>query len=349
LPTSLAPVSFVRVTRGESMKRLILTTDGSGAGGIGAAGLADFVVTLGRRLVWGPPLSRAQVDAFFAARTTLEEGFHWQDYTPAWRLQKSGGWNLGLIEFCANYDSIELWVDPDPNAQLNLIWLLDFLHAHESLAARMNFVQAEFKIGGRAPEELAKWQPPRVAITGDHLDAASSAWRAWCSPTPQAWFNLLAKDLSILPQLRSSVLELLEELPGRVTGVSATEMRMLEIISKGNAGPRDVQPGHKQSNKRRVFDYWEVGELLDGLAHCPAPAVAGLAKEPFTLEMHDDLKRHQRYTRSKLSLTALGEAILAGTGDFSRHNPIHRWWGGTGLTNDRLWRWDAADRTLVAP
>ena len=39
-------------------------------------------------------------------------------------------------------------------------------------------------------------------------------------------------------------------------------------------------------------------------------------------------------SESRLSLTALGKAILAGTEDFSRHNPIHRWWGGTQLTND---------------
>ena len=48
-------------------------------------------------------------------------------------------------------------------------------------------------------------------------------------------------------------------------------------------------------------------------------------------------------------LTALGSAVLAGSGDFSRHNPIHRWWGGTELTNDRLWRWDPANHVLIAP
>jgi hypothetical protein len=85
-----------------------------------------------------------------------------------------------------------------------------------------------------------------------------------------------------------------------------------------------------------VFGYWEVGALLDGLAHCPAPPVVGLDEGPFTLEMHDDRNRHERYQRSKLKLTALGEAILAGAEDFSRHNPIHRWWGGTELTNARL-------------
>jgi len=67
------------------------------------------------------------------------------------------------------------------------------------------------------------------------------------------------------------------------------------------------------------------------------------------MEIHDDRNRLERYERSKLKLTALGEAILAQAGDFSRHNPIHRWWGGTELTNDRLWRWDPANRALIAP
>ncbi|WP_283848772.1 hypothetical protein [Bradyrhizobium brasilense] len=35
--------------------------------------------------------------------------------------------------------------------------------------------------------------------------------------------------------------------------------------------------------------------------------------------------------------------------DFSQYNTIHRWWGGTELTNERLWRWDAESRALVAP
>jgi len=60
--------------------------------------------------------------------------------------------------------------------------------------------------------------------------------------------------------------------------------------------------------------------------------VAGLEEGPFTEEMHADESRQARYKQSKLSLTALGEAVLARTEDFSRHNPIHRWWGGTELT-----------------
>ena len=55
---------------------------------------------------------------------------------------------------------------------------------------------------------------------------------------------------------------------------------------------------------------------------------------------------HEAYLRSRLSLTEFGKAVVAHKEDFSRHNPIDRWWGGTQLTNDHLWRWNP---TLMKP
>jgi hypothetical protein len=86
--------------------------------------------------------------------------------------------------------------------------------------------------------------------------------------------------------------------------------------------------------------------LLDGLAFGPKPAVAGLDDELRTLPRENYRGRQQAYQRSELSLTEFGEAVVAHKEDFSRHNPIDRWWGGTRLTNDRLWRWSPV---LCAP
>lgn len=331
------------------MTRLILTTDQSAAGGLKAAGLADIAITLARRVVWGPLPSEAQLEAFFAARTTQEQGLHWQDYTPSWRLEKSGAKYLGFIEFCAACESVELWIDPEPNAQLTLIWLLDYLRPHEKIVSKLTLVQADFVIGSLEPEELAKRRPPAVKVVKDHLETAGAAWRAYRAPTPQDWFDLLARGLNVLPRLRQAVVELLEELPMRTSGLGSTEMRMLELISPGGTHPFDVFPGHEKPNKRRVFGYWEVGALLDGLVRCPVPAVSGLEEGPFTLAMVENHRHRKRYEQSRLSLTPLGKAVLAQSDDFSRHNPVDRWWGGTELTNDRLWRWDAANQALVAP
>ena len=97
--------------------------------------------------------------------------------------------------------------------QLTLVWLLDYLRHHARPSSKLTLVQADVQIGNCAPEELAGWRLPAVRILNDHFDAASMAWRAYRQPTPQDWFDLLGEDLTVLPQLRQSVLELLEELP----------------------------------------------------------------------------------------------------------------------------------------
>lgn len=89
----------------------------------------------------------------------------------------------------------------------------------------------------------------------------------------------------------------------------------------------------------RIFAQWQMGYLLDGLAFGPMPAVAGLDDELRTIEKDNHALRDEAYRRSELSLTEFGKAIVAYKEDFSRHNPIDRWWGGTRLTNENLWRW----------
>jgi hypothetical protein len=321
------------------MTRLILTADSSSAGCVVSAGLADLAVAIELRMVWGPPRSDAELAAFLAARTGQEPGSHWLDSVPPRRLQKFDLSDLGLIEACERCEMVELWMDTEPNAQLVLIWLLDYL-GPRAKALRMILRHVDASLGSAEPARLAKSKFMGVAITDDHLEIASLAWQAYRAPTPHAWFDLLSRDLSILPQLRRCVLEMLEELPGRATGLGASELRILELIAAGYEHPFHVFPNFKQRFQRRVFDYWEAGALIERLALAPMPAVSGLAESPFTLAMHDERERYERYKESRLSLTALGKAILAGTEDFSRHNPIDRWWGGTRLTNDRLWRWD---------
>ena len=327
------------------MTRLILTTDDSGAASLRKAGLVDIVVPIGFRFVWGRLPSDAELAASLVSR--FPDGWLWNLCRT--HFGNIGENEIGLIDLCQRADTIELWIDPDPNAQLTLIWLLDHLRHHRQIALKSTLVQAEQRISNHPPEELAKWRLPAIKITNHHLELAGAAWQAYRATTPRDWFDLLGTDLSVLPQLRQTVLELLEELPMDSTALGATEMRMLELISAGNAHPFDVFPGNRKPNRRWVFGYWEVGGLLDGLADCPAPAVSGLDGGPFTPEVHNDRSRFERYKGSELKLTVLGEAILARTEDFGRHNPIHRWWGGTELVNDRLWRWDPASRRLIAP
>jgi hypothetical protein len=248
-----------------------------------------------------------------------------------------------LAEFCEQYETVELWFDIDPNAQLQLIWLLDYFRSYPEIVARLKLRLVDREMIGL--EGFGKWRPPAVDVTEQELATASAAWLAYRAATPEGCFDLLAKDLSALPLLKPALIDLLKELPSNSTGLGATEMRMLELIARGYSLTNALF--HlRDLRQTRIFSEWQHGYLLDGLAHGPRPAVAGLDDELRTLSRENLRDRLDAYHRSRLSLTEFGRAVVAHREDFSRHNPIDRWWGGTRLTNDHLWRWNPV---LVAP
>lgn len=257
---------------------------------------------------------------------------------------------LGLVWFCEAYgvDLIELWFDPEPNSQLLLIWILDYLRSHPSMAERLRLRLVDFDLLGADIAELRDRPVREFDVADSDLEAARIAWEAYRAPTPELCFGLLGRNFPRLPFLRRAMEELLAELPSPITGLGATEARLLELIAKGHNRTKELfQPGGLLET--RVFDQWELGPLLEGLASGPMPAIAGLDPKLATLAPHDARGRNAAYRRSRLSLTEFGQAVLAGREDFRRHNPIRRWWGGTLLTNERLWRWDRETRLLVAP
>jgi hypothetical protein len=321
------------------MKRLILTS--SSGSGLARSGLAELVISSSFHFEWGPLPSPEKLAAYFAARSAnLGPGDHWSDWGIRWPKGIKDRKDLPLADFCERYDMIELWFDPAPSDQLQLVCLLDYLSSCSSLVRKLRrrLVASDLMI--ESGEDLAASEPHiHVArITAREFETAKLAWSAYRAATPEACVDLVHQDLSALLMLRPALLDLLAELPSPSTGLGATEMRFLEMLAGGFANTNALF--HLRSLRRTfVFGETELGRLLDGLALGPKPAVAGLDDELRTIDRENHRDRHAAYLRSRLSLTEFGEAVLAGKEDFSRHNPIDRWWGGTHLTNDRLWRY----------
>ena len=250
-----------------------------------------------------------------------------------------------MLEFCRRCETIELWFDPNPDDQLHLVWLLDYFSSHPAIVDRLGLRLVDYDFNTASEEELGRWNMPVVDVTKDELETANATWQAYRATTPEACFELLARNLSALPLLRPAICDLLEELPSGATGLGATEMRMLELIARGY--DRTNALFHLRGLRQtRVYSESELRYLLDGLAHGPVPAVAGL-DDALRANSQENLQdRHSAYLRSRLSLTEFGKAVVAHKEDFSRHNPSDRWWGGTHLTNDCLWRWNP---TLTKP
>ncbi|MBH5388680.1 hypothetical protein [Bradyrhizobium diversitatis] len=330
------------------MKRVILTS--SSGVGLAHADRADMVVPFIYRFASGPLPTADHLSSYLASRW-WSNGMHWSDcvgvrQSPLLRRQDRAG---ALLWVCETYgvDLIELWFDPEPNSQLQLIWLLDYLRSEPSITEKLRLRRVDFDLRGADPSELRHRDVRQVDIVESDLGIASMAWEAYRAPTPELCAGLLDRPLGKLSFLKPAMEDLLAELPSPATGLGATETRLLERIAGGHSRTDELfRPGALAT---RVFDPWELGALLEGLAFGPAPAIAGLDGKLATLDPDNARSRNAAFRRSRLSLTEFGEAVLAGREDFRGPNPIKRWWGGTLLTSERLWRWDGERQSLIAP
>ena len=319
---------------------LVLATGESACGHLKHAKIGTRHEVLHPTLVWGP---LPQANSYFAAReeTVLADG-HW--FQPK-LLNPSHRWP-GLSELVEQHDRTELWIDPDPNSQLTLLFLLDYLCDDNALLEKMRLHQSPVRLGERPAEESAISVPPLRPIDPKDAALASQVWRAYAAPTPEAILPLLRTDLSPFPFLHGALLALLEELPGVEDGLGTTQRSLLHMLAQGVETPHDLFSGLIRTKKPPTFGYWQIGAILDDLCRCREPAISGLDEGPFTLEMHDDPERFRRHRESRLALSDFGRALLGRQADFAKNNKIERWWGGTALRNDALWRWDR-DRCVV--
>ena len=335
------------------MNRLVLTSDDSGAGHVKQSGIGDQVLCLHAldSLVHGPVPPARDAATFFCDRDAIHDadphlrGRQWEwhradEALSAWR---------GIVAACEAHDRVEFWIDPDPNDQLHLIRSLVWLTESPRIVAKLCLVHLDDRLGERSADDVRTMQPAFSKVGTAEFELANVAWDAYRQPTPEAWFTLLSIEHPVLPFLHRTVLRLLDELPAVETALGATERRLLEQIGDGQGRVGRLLTWSAQQDPARVFGYWDVGLLLCELAACGSPPFTGLDGTAFDDPMHQDPDRHRRFSHSELVLTDLGRALVERRDDLARHNAIHRWWGGTLLTNASLWRWEAERRRLVRP
>ena len=100
------------------MTRLILTSSDSAGGCLLRAGVGDIVIPFGIRFVWGELPSDEKLEAMLGPGSL--------DHFPQHRLGEFHLKGMGAFDLCERCDSVELWFDPAPNAQLMLVhfWIV---------------------------------------------------------------------------------------------------------------------------------------------------------------------------------------------------------------------------------
>lgn len=218
-----------------------------------------------------------------------------------------------------------LWCEADAYDQLFLIRVLAGL---EQVPNDLNLIESNgvpgverfIGIGQLAPEVLAWLWPQRRKVDASMLALAREAWRAYCAPSPLAWATLAQERHTALPLLAPALLRQLEELPGLADGLSLTERLTLQILR--DSGPRPFG---------KVFaELMAVREPLPFLGDMMFHALLRpLIDSPHPL-IHET-ERERQWTRRTLSLTALGQQVLAGEVYGFDLIDSERWVGGVHL------------------
>ena len=247
---------------------------------------------------------------------------------------------------------VVLWFEHDLYDQLQLIDALALLHAHAGETAPELIVIGAFPgkpsfagLGELSASELETLWPDRRPASPAVLEAATEAWAAVREPKPAALAEWATRDSAELPFLAPALRRLLEELPAPADGLSGIERRALEALAAGaQTPPAAFVAAQRLEEAPFLGDAWFY-RALSALGQGSSRLVE--ADDGASLPPPPPLGDSHLFARLRLRLTPIGERVLRGEADRVEILGIDRWIGGTHVTTDSTWRWDAAALKLV--
>jgi hypothetical protein len=244
------------------------------------------------------------------------------------------------------YDRIELWFEHDLYDQLQIIQLLNFF-AEEGRSEGLLLVQADDYLGMQSPDALKALQPTARAVTAEQLTLAGKAWAAFTADRPEQIAALAFGKQTALPYLAPAFRRLLQELPAVNSGLSLTEERCLGALARGPLSAGALFGVTQQQEDARFLGDLPFFQRLDGLCFGTTPLLQGLPLRMREMMTSVDENAYRAFATAPLTLTDAGRAALEGRFDHAQANGIARWFGGTYLKNEKLWRRDSTGQPVL--
>jgi hypothetical protein len=237
------------------------------------------------------------------------------------------------------YDEIVLWFGSNCTlCQLSLAQLLSWFDEQNIRPPALSWVSQHG--GVLTPEQTQKAHANRRRVERSQLKEASHMWRAFCSSSPNALERQVKSGRPSLPGGTKAIERMLQEYPGRRSGLSRLERKLLRVI----------RTGHEVQAAAVVGSVLKTETVADSLlfdmlrAFVTAPHTLLRYAVPFTGNV-----KSYKFNGAKLALTDNGRRVLAGKDDHVALNGIDRWIGGVHLQGHQVpWRWDERVHQLVS-
>ena len=278
-------------------------------------------------------------------------GLHRRCARPIWRRGCGSTQTEVAAEFAARdalirrhgeFDRVSLWFEHDLYDQLQLVQILAFFAA-EHRSAGLTLVQADDFLGAQTVETILSFAAAERAVTDDDLTTGLRVWDDLTEPMPEPIAARRDGLDSRLPFLGPALTRFLEELPAPGSGLARSEAVILAGIDAGIHSAGRLFHALIAQEEAAFMGDASFFCLLDDLAFCAVPLIAGLAPPS---EAEDD---DERTLDAVLELTMAGDNVLAGEDDHVSLNGLSRWWAGTHLQGHDVWRYDRGAGRLVPP
>ncbi len=239
-------------------------------------------------------------------------------------------------------DEVVLWFEHDLYDQLQLIQILDRVDLLRAGAAVSVVCEDRF-VGEATAEELEAAFSRRVPADSAAVRAAKDAWQAFISPSPHGMEEIVGRTETALPFLPSAFDRLLQELPHPHSGLSRTELQILESLNDGPAAFGTVFSSSQRREDARFMGDTTVWIIFRRLFDGPSPLVKQRGGSPH--EAHGGGRPPA--PNDVFEIRDAGRAVLAGAANAIDHVGLDRWLGGTHLARSHYWAYD--DQALSGP
>jgi hypothetical protein len=237
----------------------------------------------------------------------------------------------------SEYDEVVLWFGGTSICQLSLLQVLDWFSDLRRSQVKLSLVSAYG--GWLKPEPILFAFEARQPVTSAQKRLGRRAWAAFRAPSPMPLLRLLGADLRALPEIRETILELLQEYPETHSGLSRLErklLRSLEFHGAASAGSIVGTALHSEL----VGDTLLLG-MLRGFLNAPHPLIR------FVEPIRGEVGRRE-FHAARIGITETGREVLAGAKDHIALNGVDRWIGGVHLEGHGVqWRWDDRAGAIV--
>jgi hypothetical protein len=289
----------------------------------------------GDTLIWREVLSEGPAPGGLSEEEFWRVRFEWLGKTYKEREEelesKIGGERAKLEQF-RDFSEVVLWFEHDLVCQVNLIYLLSFFAGQPSGSTTLSMIsidshpeKLDFKgLGELSPIQIGELYPKKTIITGNHLQTAKRAWRAYSSHDPSHIEELLQTDISALPFLRNALMAHLQRFPSKENGLNRIEKKLLETGLESTPA----------WEKEKVLEkFWQT----EGIYGMGDVQVMGYM---------DDLSPALLTTQLFIETTAKGKDVLF---DNAMYYPTDRWLGGVRIKekDNVKWYWDEGKKKLL--